>query len=98
MQQQKGKKKLNSFYLLKTTNYLCVKAREKSTKIHVESRILSFGAERIVIHNTSKLLLEIKSFTQYKVIHIRLNSKVLHTLVQPPCEIHIDITDIAQWA
>lgn len=52
----------------------------------------------IVIHNTSKLLLEIKFFRQYKVIHTRLGSKALHTLVQPSCEIHMDITDTGQWA
>lgn len=64
----------------------------------MESIILNFGEEKIVIQNTSKLLLKIKSFTQYKVIHIKLSSKALHTLVQPSCGIHIDITDTVQWA
>lgn len=64
----------------------------------MESTILNFGAEKIVIQNTSKLLLKIKSFTQYEVIHIRLSSKALHTLVQPSCGIHIDITGTVQWA
>lgn len=48
----------------------------------MESTILSFGAERIVIHNmihnTSKVLLEIKFSTQCQVIHVRLSSKDLH--------------------
>lgn len=54
--------------------------------------------QRIVTHNTFKLLLGIKSFTQYKVINIRLSSKALNTLVQLSCDIHINITDTVQWA
>lgn len=63
--------------------------------MNVKSMTRSFGAERVVVQNTSKLLLEIKSFTKHKVIYVRLSTKALHTLIQPSFEIHIYVTDSA---
>lgn len=56
--------------------------------MNVKSMIMSFGAERTEVQSTTKLLLEIRSFTKHNVIYERLSTTALHTLIQPSFEIH----------